>query len=148
MDLTRYEKAIELHHKGFNCCQSVLAAFGDKTGLDEQTALNIAGGFGAGAGTGELCGALTGAVMTLGLTHPVDTADPVGSKRRTVGLGKGVQNAFAGIFGDLRCAPLLKKNIAPESSPAAQAMGLTQRCDIIIVNAIEQVEAVLSQEEG
>lgn len=146
MDLTRYEKAMELHHKGFNCCQSVLAAFSDRTGLDDQTAFNLAGGFGAGAGTGELCGALTGAVMSLGLTHPVDPADPVGGKRRTMGLGKKVQGAFQEKFGHLRCAPLLKTEISPESSAVAQAMGLTNRCDIMIVNAIEQVEALLREE--
>lgn len=147
MNTSRYEKAIELHHKGFNCCQSVLAAFGDLTGLEEQTALDIAGGFGAGAGTGELCGALTGAVMTLGLTHPVNPADPVGSKRRTVSLGKKAQKAFEDCYGSLRCGPLLKTEIAPESSPAAQALGLTQRCDIIIANAVERVEEILAQEE-
>lgn len=146
MDLTRCEKAIELHHKGFNCCQSVLAAFGDKTGLEEAAALNIAGGFGAGAGTGELCGALTGAVMTLGLTHAIDPSDPVGGKRRTMGLGKRVQEAFRAAYGDLRCAPLLKTEIGTQHSPAAQAMGLTNRCDIMIVSAIEQVEALLAEE--
>ena len=41
---------------------------------------------GAGAGTGELCGAITGAAMTLGRLPPVDPAAPVGSKKRTVAL--------------------------------------------------------------
>ena len=112
MDLTRYQKAMDLHSKGFNCCQSVLAAFSDRTGLDDQTAFNLAGGFGAGAGTGELCGALSGAVMTLGLTHPVDPADPVGGKRRTMGLGKQVQQGVKERFGSLRCTDLLKTDIS------------------------------------
>ena len=35
--MTRYERAAEYHHKGFNCCQAVLASFHDVTGLSEQT---------------------------------------------------------------------------------------------------------------
>ena len=31
--MTRYERAAEYHHKGFNCCQAVLASFSDVTGL-------------------------------------------------------------------------------------------------------------------
>lgn len=65
--MTRYERAAEYHHKGFNCCQAVLASFRDVTGLSEQTSFDMGGGFGAGAQTGELCGAIAGAVMTLGM---------------------------------------------------------------------------------
>ena len=84
--MTRYERAAEYHHKGFNCCQAVLASFHDVTGLSEQTSFDMGGGFGAGAQTGELCGAIAGAVMTLGMLTPVDAEDPVGSKRRTGAL--------------------------------------------------------------
>ena len=84
--MDRYEKARDYHKRGFNCCQSVLASFTDLTGMSEQECFDIAGGFGAGAGTGELCGAITGAAMTLGRLTPVDPADPVGSKKRTVAL--------------------------------------------------------------
>lgn len=68
--MTRYERATEYHHKGFNCCQAVLASFSDVTGLSEQTSFDMGGGFGAGAQTGELCGAIAGAVMTLGMLTP------------------------------------------------------------------------------
>jgi len=37
------------HDKGFNCAQSVLAAFADKIGMPEQELMSLAGGFGAGA---------------------------------------------------------------------------------------------------
>jgi len=65
--MDRCEQAVGYHKKGFNCCQSVLAAFQDVIGLTETQCLTLGGGFGAGAGTGELCGAVTGAVMVLDL---------------------------------------------------------------------------------
>ena len=51
--MERVELAHEYHKNGYNCCQSVLAAFSDITGLSEQASMNIGGGFGGGAGTEE-----------------------------------------------------------------------------------------------
>ena len=45
--MNHFEKAVDYHHRGFNCCQSVLAAFSDVTGLSEQASFDLAGGFGA-----------------------------------------------------------------------------------------------------
>lgn len=144
--MNRFEKAHDYHHRGFNCCQSVLAAFSDVTGLSEQASFDIGGGFGAGAGTGELCGALSGAVMTLGMLTPVDPNEPVVSKKRTVALSKELQKRFAEKFGALRCTELLQNQFAPdESTPAAQKMGLTGHCDIMIVTAVEIVEEILAE---
>lgn len=139
--MNRYEQAAAYHHKGFNCCQSVLAAYTDLTGLSEQASFDLGGGFGAGAQTGELCGAITGAILTLGMLTPVDEEDPVGSKRRTGKLAKEFQKRFQEKFGDLRCHPLLKREIqATEETPAAQELDLTNRCDILIVSAVEIIE--------
>ena len=65
--MTREEKAIELFSNGYNCAQSVLAAFCEDNGLDLQTALKLTNGFGGGVRCGELCGAVTGAIMVIGL---------------------------------------------------------------------------------
>lgn len=144
--MNRFERANAYHKKGFNCCQSVLAAFSDLTGLSEQASFDIGGGFGGGAGTGELCGAISGAVMTLGMLTPVDPADPVGSKKRTVSLSKELQNRFSEKFGALRCRELLQNKFTPDdTTPAAKAMGLTGHCDIMIVTAVEIVEEMLAE---
>ena len=111
--MNRYEQAVAYHHKGFNCCQSVLAAYSD----------------------------LTGAILTLGMLTPVDPQDPVGSKRRTGALAKEFQKRFQEKFGDLRCKPLLKAGIqATDATPVARDMALTNRCDVLIITAMEIVE--------
>lgn len=149
MSTNRFELANAYHKRGFNCCQSVLAAFSDLTGLSEQASFDIGGGFGAGAGTGELCGAVSGAVMTLGMLTPVDAADPVGSKKRTVALSKELQKRFSEKFGALRCQELLKNKFVPDdTTPAARDMGLTGHCDIMIVTAVEIVEEMLAERES
>lgn len=142
--MNRYETAAAYHKKGFNCAQSVLAACTDLTGMDEQTALNLGAGFGAGAGTGELCGALTGAIMVLGSMTPVDPADPVGSKKRTMALSKELQTRFREKFGALRCQELLKLKFTPDdTTPAAKELGITNHCTIMIVTALEIVEEMM-----
>jgi C_GCAxxG_C_C family probable redox protein len=73
------EKAKDFHDRGFGCGQSVLSAFSEDFGLDSITALKIATGFGSGMGRmGEVCGALTGGFMVLGLKYGKVNAD--GSK--------------------------------------------------------------------
>ena len=144
--MNHFEQAYTYHKQGFNCCQSVLAAFSDLTGLNEQESFNVGGGFGGGAGTGELCGAITGALMTLGMLTPVDVSDPVGSKKRTLALSKELQKRFSEKFGALRCQELLKNKFVPDdTTPAAKAMELTGHCDIMIVTAVEIVEEMLAE---
>ena len=144
--MNRMEQSIAYHKRGFNCCQSVLAAFSDISGLSEQDSFNVGGGFGGGAGTGELCGALSGAIMTLGMLTPVDPADPVGSKKKTVALSKELQKRFQEKFGYLRCHDLLANKLPEDKVPAtAKAMGLTGHCDIMIATATEIVEEMLAE---
>ena len=146
--MNRYELANSYHKRGFNCCQSVVAAFSDLTGLSEQESFNVGGGFGAGAGTGELCGALVGGIMALGLMTPVETNDPVTSKKRTQAKGKELQKRFVEKFGALRCQDLLSNpQIPSEPTSAAAKMGLTRHCDIMIVTAVEIVEQILAEEK-
>ncbi len=56
--------------EGYNCAQSVLYSFCDDLQIDKDTALKIACGFGGGmARKQEVCGAVTGGIMVLGMAH-------------------------------------------------------------------------------
>ena len=146
--MERCKIAKEKHGLGFNCAQSVLAAFADLTDLPEEQLMSLSGGFGGGTGTGELCGAVSGAVMALGLLTPVDMEQPVASKKRTVELSKEFQKRFAEKFGALRCKELLQKKFAPdERTPAALRMGVEGHCTIMIVTAVEILQEMLAERE-
>ncbi len=144
--MDRAELSISYHRKGFNCCQCVAAAFEDLTGLDRQRCMDLCAGFGSGAGTGELCGALVGGIMALGLLTPVDQAEPVASKQRTLALSKELEKRFQERYGHLRCQDLLANRLkSNEKSPASVRLGLTKHCDIMIVSAVELVEEILAE---
>ena len=93
------KRANGFHDRGFSCSQSVLAAFTDVTGLSEEESFRIAAGFGRGAGTGELCGALSGAVMVLSLATPMDPADPVTGKKQAMAKARELQKRFSARYG-------------------------------------------------
>ena len=59
--------AVELFASGYNCCQAVIGAFSEEAGLDTNTALKLANGFGGGVRCGEICGVVSGAIMVIGL---------------------------------------------------------------------------------
>ena len=71
--MDRCAKALELHHQGYNCAQSVFTAFCDLHGMDEKEALRLGSSFGGGMGRlREVCGALSGIFMTAGLLYGYD----------------------------------------------------------------------------
>ena len=62
----RAELGAELKKK-CNCCQAVLLALADQTGLSEEQLMKLGSGFGSGMGNMEgTCGALVGAGMAAG----------------------------------------------------------------------------------
>lgn len=145
--MDRYQIAVETHEKGFNCCQSVLAAFADRLGVDEQTYRKLGSGFGSGAGTGELCGAITGAIMALDLILPADFSDPVSAKKKAVLRAKLLQQSFEERFGHLRCRELLADRRGEEAvSPAVKELNLTNHCSVMIATAVELAEEILREE--
>ena len=59
--------AVETFRDGINCTQAILSAWGSRHGLDRDTAMKLGGAFGSGMNMGETCGAVTGALMVIGL---------------------------------------------------------------------------------
>ena len=67
---------------GFNCAQAVLLAFSDLTGLEQDTAARLASSFGGGLGRmREVCGAVSGASMVLGLLKGYSDPKDADAKR-------------------------------------------------------------------
>lgn len=68
--MNKIELALSCFDEGFSCSQAVVSAYADEFEMDKETALKISGAFGGGmAQMGETCGAVTGALMVLGLKY-------------------------------------------------------------------------------
>ena len=67
MSETRADRAEALFRQGYNCSQSVFAAFADVVGMSVEEAAQLASPFGAGFGKlREVCGAVSGMTMLAG----------------------------------------------------------------------------------
>jgi C_GCAxxG_C_C family probable redox protein len=67
MKVNKVNLALTTYASGYNCSQSVLSAYAEDLGLDADTAKKLSSCFGGGMRMGATCGALSGALMVLGL---------------------------------------------------------------------------------
>ena len=104
----RVEKAVELFREGYNCSQSVVAAYADLYGFTEEQALKMSASFGAGIGRmRETCGAACGMFLLAGLqTGCTDPKDAAG-KGANYAVVQDLAAQFKEMNGSLVCAELL-----------------------------------------
>jgi C_GCAxxG_C_C family probable redox protein len=101
-------KAIKLFDSGFNCAESVLLALSEQFHQEFPIIPRIATGFGAGVGrSGQICGALSGAVMAVGLLRGCDKGEEEREKRNaTYESVRQMVKAFEKEFGSSQCRVL------------------------------------------
>jgi C_GCAxxG_C_C family probable redox protein len=106
--MKKTEKAAGYFRNGFNCSQSVLAAFGTDYGMSEDNCLRTGCAFGAGMGRQQLtCGAVTGALMVLGLKYGKAIGDPDERKQETYHKTREFSAEFTRLNGSSSCRELL-----------------------------------------
>ena len=70
---------------GYFCSQIVFATLGEELGIDRKQALRLATGFGAGiAYQGDICGAVSGAIMAIGLKHGNDKPSEIDLRNKAI----------------------------------------------------------------
>ena len=106
--MTRTDRAVALFGEGFSCSQAVFAAYAEDLGLPADMALRIAQPFGGGIGrTGDWCGAVTGALLVIGLKYGRVRAADTAAKDKTYALVREFVRRFREGHGTVRCNDLL-----------------------------------------
>ena len=106
----KYEdKAVELFNQGYNCAQAVFTAFNDILPIDDVTSLKLTATFGGGiAGLGDICGALSGAILVLSFhLAPADFSDKVAKSQFYEKMASIIQE-FQQEHGARDCRDLLE----------------------------------------
>ena len=124
------ERAADYFARGCNCSQSVLAAYAEQFGLTEEQALKVAGGFGGGMGRmAETCGAVTGAIMVIGLKFASTTPGDIQGKENAYAVVREFVHRFKGRNVTVLCRELLDCDIStPEGMKRAQQEKLIKKC--------------------
>jgi len=121
-----YQFAVERFNEGYACSQSVLSAYASRFNLPLEQAYRIGAAFGAGmARRGEVCGAVTGALMVIGLQAGNVEAQDTDAKMNAYRLGEEFMQAFEARHGSIHCRELLGYTLSdPEGYQLARQQGL------------------------
>ena len=113
--------AADYHAQGINCAQAVVCALAPVLGMDADTAFRMTEGLGLGmGGMTETCGAISGAVVVLGMANSHGMEDPT-SKGSTYKLSKDLVARFAAKNGATACREL--KGIGKAEGPRRSCPG-------------------------
>jgi C_GCAxxG_C_C family probable redox protein len=136
------ELARAYHESGFNCAASALAAFCGDYDLDAETAAKLACPLGGGMRCGEVCGALSGALLVIGLEHGQYLPGDEGAKENCYAHTAEFAGAFREKFGAVRCPDLLGVDTTqPGGREKARDAGLFETvCEKLIEGAVTLLE--------
>ncbi len=117
----------KIHESGYNCAQSVLYSLNDLTGLGRKKSLALAGGFGGGMRAAEVCGAVSGAVMALGLIFPFSDAKDMAAKDRIAEVTREFHKRFRAKNKCIICRELLRYDVETKE-------GMTKVKELDLIN--------------
>lgn len=133
----------------YHCSQAVFAAFATELGITEEQALKISGCFGSGMRKGEVCGAVTGALMALGLKYGQCRIDDTDSRIKTNELTDLLMDRFKEKNGSYICKYLLGHDITiPAELEQVRGKGLfTSLCPKMVASAATILDEIIEEEE-
>lgn len=146
--MTKIELANSLHDQGYSCSQSVLTAFADELGLDKEMALKVSSTFGGGMGrSGDTCGAVTGAVMAIGMKFGSSETVDAEEKTELYNKVKAFLKEFESKNSSIKCRELLGYDISiPEEFAIVSEKGISgEKCPGFITNAVVLLEEMFNK---
>lgn len=150
--MSRADRAEELFRQGCNCSQSVFVAFSDVLGMDEKAALKLSSTFGGGMGKlREVCGAVTGAFMVLGVLYGYDDVTSQEEKVRTYKMVQDFAADYKKEKGTIICRELLglkEGEDLPEPAIRTEEYYQTRPCIGACRYAAELVERIMKEKSA
>jgi len=135
------EKAIKLYKEEYNCSQAILSAYAEELGIDEKTAVSVASSFGGGiARTGKTCGAVTGALMVLGMKQWNSEIEKEEAKAHVYKVSNQLMKEFEARNKSLNCEELLGVSVStPEGRAVVKANNLTNKVCHRVINDVTEI---------
>ena len=140
-------RAAELFCKGYNCAQAVTVAFCDVTGLSEEFSARLASSFGGGMGRmREVCGAVSGMLMVVGLLYGYDDpGEKDVNKKAHYALVQQLAGAFREEVGSIDCREILKNPPSdPNPTPRTAEYYKTRPCARMVMTAARILDGYIA----
>ncbi len=139
-------RACALFAQGVSCAPAIVASVAPRFGLSEDAAARAACCFGGGMiGTGKTCGAVTGAMMALGLAHGSGATLDAARKQEAYARTAELWRRFTEKHGSITCKDLLGVDLStPEGRRQAAASGVFKTtCAALVRDAAQLVQELL-----
>lgn len=145
----RVDRAVGFFKSGFNCAQSVVAAFADLYGFTEEQAFRMSASYGGGIGRMRMtCGAACGMFLLAGLDCGAVKGDDRMGKSHNYAVVQELAEKFRQMNGSLVCAELLglsKKENSPQAEERNAAYYAKRPCAMMVETAAVLFANYLSQ---
>ena len=143
--MERSELAKDHFLSGYNCAQSVVLTFADDLKYSKELALKISAGFGGGMGKQqETCGAVTGAIMVLGLLKGETINNNDELKAESYSSVKELTREFTALYNSTRCRDLIGCDLnTPEGAAKFKEEKIMENvCADCVAQAVKIVESI------
>lgn len=144
--LERVDSAVNCFQAGHSCSQAIFSTYARDMGVDAELTMRVSSGFGGGmARTGNLCGAVTGAVMVIGLNRGSSLTDEQ-SKDRNYAVVRAFLQKFGERNGSLSCRDLLGYDVGTEEGrrQIKERQLAKTICPRLVRDAAEILEEILA----
>ena len=142
MSDNRLEKVKSSFERQDNCAQAIFSVYGQHLGVDRDTCLKITSVFGGGINrTGNVCGAVTSALMVIGLKYGyIETKKSTESYKAASEFIKKFEDRNSTIS----CRELIDHDlITDENLDQAYKTGVFNNCPRFVNDAAEILERML-----
>lgn len=143
---SKINEAVKYFEGDWNCCQSIIMTYGPQFGLPMDKSTRIGTSFAGGmARRGEVCGAVTGALMIIGLKYGMTNEADSQARDKTYELVNEFMDRFKAKHEFLRCRDLLECDLTTaEGRKTAQEKGLFKTlCPELVKSAAEILEELI-----
>jgi C_GCAxxG_C_C family probable redox protein len=145
---SRVEEAHSLLGQYGNCCTSVLAAYGPELGMEKDLVVRVTRGMPGIGGLGNVCGAVSGATLVIGLeTTNENNIHDTEAQRRTYESVREFVARFEERHSSIECRKLLGRDISTwEKLQAARKDNAFANCPKLVESAVNILDDILSNE--
>ena len=137
----------ELMKSGCNCAQSVLVSLAEEVGLSREMAMKRACPFGGGCRAGEVCGAVSGALMAIGMVNGNDDMTNKEAQKKAYADYIEYNRRFKERFGQLTCRGLLGVDTSTPNGKQfmAEHPEAKEKCYGMVDAAVEMAREIIAE---
>lgn len=148
---SRVEEALSNMMKYGSCCTGVLATYSPELGIEKDLAAGLGRGMAGGiGGLGHVCGAVSGAVMVIGLkTTNKNNIDDMAAGFKTMDTAQEFVSRFREKHASIQCRELIGHDIStPETRAAAMKANAYADCPNYVSSAVAILEEMFSRDKS